>query len=152
MKGDFTSPISKEAGRSRYIGGCRCKDDKLGGSETTIRPFFTRIREMHLFSNIFQTQRLWACRYLVSDKNFKKQKHHSLHFGPPNSACASLMGVLPYRFSISVKSRSPCLCNSTLFSCRTCWRLLTRDSMPAHVQEKSQRGILTPQIPGWKQN
>lgn len=128
------------------------KEDKLGGLETTLWPFFTRIREMHLFSNIFQTQRLWGCRYLVLGKNLRTQKHRSLHFGAPNSACASLMGVLPYRFSISVKSRSPCLCNSTLFSCRTSWRLLTRDSMPAHVQEKSQRGLLTPQIPGWKQN
>jgi len=54
----FTSQTGKEAGRGRYTGGCTCQEDKLGGSESTIRPFFPRIREMHLFSNIFHMQRL----------------------------------------------------------------------------------------------
>lgn len=84
--------------------------------------------------------------------NTKALGVQSLRSGAPHSACTSLMGVLPYRFSISVKSRSPCLCNSILFSCRMSRRLLTRDSMPAYIQEKSQRGLLTSQIPGWKQN
>lgn len=75
------------------------KEDKLGGSEATIRPFFTRIREMHLFSNIFQTQRFSGCRYLASDKKLKKEKHHSLYFGAPNCLGKAGGGTpLPFQY------------------------------------------------------
>lgn len=66
LKGEFTSQVAKEAGRCRYTGGC-----------------------MHNEDNMLQTQKLQQCRYLSSDKNLKKQKHKSFHFGAPNAVCAS---------------------------------------------------------------
>lgn len=50
----------------------------------------------HHLSN---TKALKVCRYLVLEENLKKLKAHSLHFGVPNSACASLTG---YSLTVSV--------------------------------------------------
>lgn len=126
LKGEFTPQTAKEAGRGRSTEGSVHKEGKLGDLETAIRPFFaglnTKAHEVPIFGLGKRTQ-----------------KRNSFHFKVPNSESVSLTGATPYRFTISVKSRSPCLCNSTLFNCRTCWRLLTRDSMPA-MFKRSYRG------------
>lgn len=126
MKGEFTPQTAKEAGRGRCIGGNVHEEGKLGDLETAIRPFFTGLNTRAQEVQIFGLEK-------------RTQKHNSFHFKASNSASVSLTGAVPYRFTISVKSRSPCLCNSMLFNCRTSWRLLTRDSMPA-IFKRSYRG------------